>query len=129
MKRAFLAIGSWILLAVVAASCGSGGSSLDRSKRIGDLSADEQKQLCDDTAAAQGGYGRSVTCPDGSVQTTDVNQARCLSGTQVVAQSCPALTVGDALSCSESQGTDLCAFPTVAECKAVRDCMAIVLGK
>ena len=126
MKRVLLALALVILSAVGVVSCGSGSSSLDPNKRIADLTPDEQKQLCDETAAAQGGYGRTVTCPDGSIAMTDSNQASCLGGVQAAPQYCPALTVGDILNCAHSQGHDLCSSTPVPECQAYLDCAASI---
>jgi hypothetical protein len=126
MKRVLFAMAFVTLSAAGVASCGSGGSSLDPNKRIADLTPDEQKQLCDETAVAQGGYGRTVTCPDGSIATTDANQASCLGGVNGIRQYCPSLTVSDGLNCANSQGRDFCSFATAPECKAARDCLASI---
>jgi hypothetical protein len=124
MKRISLTIALGLVSAFAAVACGSGGSnSLDPNKHIADLTADEQKQLCDETAKAQGGYGRKMTCPDGHTERTDLDQTRCVRGVQLVAQHCPSLTVGDGLSCAQRQGNDLCLFTTIPECKAQLDCV------
>jgi hypothetical protein len=125
MKRAFWKVTLGLLSAVVIASCGSGGgSSLDPKKRMGGLTSDEQKKLCDETAELQGGYGQKKTCPDGTQGTTDVDQATCLGGLVWAIRYCPELTVGDALDCARSQAGDLCSSATDPKCQPVRDCMA-----
>jgi hypothetical protein len=113
-----------LILAVTFAGCSDGSSSIDPKKKLAELTAAEQKSVCDEIASLQGGYGRSVTCSDGHQETTNSNQAECLSGFGVLAQACPDLTVGDAVDCSKAQGEDLCKFPTLAECAPVRDCLA-----
>lgn len=127
MRNALFTIVLTTLSAVGVVSCGSSASSLDPNTRVADLNTDQQKQLCDEIASAQGGYGRSATCPDGSTQRTDPNQAECMSAFPVLKQFCPDLTVGDNLNCVDSTGHDLCDLTTAA-CKAVRDCLATVKG-
>ncbi len=114
------------LLLLAIASCGSNESQLDSSKHLGDLTPAEQDQLCDTTNNLQGGYGRSVTCSDGSTQTTDKDRATCVTGVPAAASLCPNLTVGDGVGCSTAIGTDLCRFTTEAKCKALRDCLSQV---
>jgi hypothetical protein len=127
MKRISLTIALGLVSAFAAVACGSGtSSSLDPNKHIADLTADEQKHLCDETAKVQGGYGRKMTCPDGHTETTDLDQAWCLDGLGMIAQYCPALTVTDGLDCFERQGLDLCLYPSVSECQALRDCMTSI---
>jgi nickel-dependent lactate racemase len=116
--------GFCLILAATFAGCGDGSSSIDPNKKLADLTAEEQKSVCDEIASLQGGYGRSVTCTDGHQETTNANQAECVSGFTIVAQACSTLTVGDVVECSKAQGQDLCKFPTVAECAPVRDCLA-----
>lgn len=128
MRNALFTVVLATLSAVGVVSCGSGASSLDPNTRIADLNPDQQKQICDEIADAQGGYGRRVTCPDGSIQKTDANQAECLGAVPTLKQFCPDLTVGDNLSCVDSTGHDLCAFPTAPTCKTLRDCIATATG-
>lgn len=128
MKNAILTVAITALAATSAPSCGGGSSSLDSSARVADLNSDQQKKLCDEIASAQGGYGRSATCPDGSLQTTDANQAACLGAFSTLKQFCPNLTVGDSLNCADGTGRDLCTFTTAPACKAVRDCIASATG-
>lgn len=127
MKRVFLILTFGLVSALAAISCGSGGSStLDPNKRIADLTPDEQAQLCDEIANAQGGYGQTVTCSDGHVEATDPNQVSCVGALEPWVDSCYALTVGEVLNCAQSQADSPCSFATDPECKAVRDCMASI---
>lgn len=105
------------------ASCGGDDAGLDSSKPIGQLTSAEQARFCDTTNGAQGGYGRSTTCPDGSTATTDPDRATCVAAIPVVAQKCPALVVGDAVGCASAVASHLCNFATEARCQALRDCM------
>jgi hypothetical protein len=125
MKRVFLILTFGLVSAFAAVSCGGGGgSSLDPNKRVADLTSDEQKQLCDEIANVQGGYGRTMTCPDGHIEKTDVDQASCLGGAPTLIRYCPELTVADNLDCAHSQAEDFCSFASLPECQAVRDCVA-----
>ena len=63
-------------------SCGGSGGSdfgpssgLPRTATIGSLSPSEARTLCTWTNGKQGGYGHTVTCPDGSQQGTDPDEA------------------------------------------------------
>jgi len=95
---------------------------LDRTKALTALSSAEVGLLCDQMAADQGGYGRTVTC-GASVQTTDTNRASCVAGFPQVVQLCTTLKVGDVLGCVEATGSDLCKYTLVTECKAIVSCL------
>lgn len=121
-----------ILIAAMggALSCGSGSSSgpgnssgVPRASTVGSLSASQAATLCDWTNAKQGGYGRTVTCPDGSTRTTDTNQAECVAGASVAQTACPTLTVGDTEDCANAIGTNLCEVVTASACAAVATCL------
>lgn len=113
-----------MLFSLAMLACGSNdGAPLDPAKHLGELTSAEQEQLCDATNDPQGGYGRQVTCSDGSTQVTDKNRDSCLASLDMVAAGCPDLRVGDAVDCSEAIGTELCRFATEPRCKTVRDCM------
>ena len=116
--------GASVLLALVASlSCGSGSSSVDRGKAIDSLTPAEKIQVCDDLNGAQGGYGRTVTCSDGSTQHTDADQASCMAAWPTSGQPCASLSVGAVLDCAHGIGADLCAFATAAACQPERDCI------
>jgi len=119
-----LTTGFCLILAATFAACSDGSSSIDPRKKLAELTAEEQKNVCDEVASVQGGYGRSVACSDGHEETTNANQAECVSGFTIFAQACSTLTVGDVVECSKAQGPDLCKFPTLAECAPVRNCLA-----
>ena len=121
-----------ILVAVGGAlsiSCGSssGGSSdssgVPRASTVGSLSSTDAATLCDWLAAEQGGYGRMVTCSDGSTRKTDPNQAICVAGSSAAQTACPTLTVGEAEDCANAIGSDLCAISTASACAAVSACL------
>src|SRR3982751_5413685 len=103
-------------------SCGRGSSSVDRGKTLGSLTTAEKMQVCDDLNGAQGGYGRTVTCSDGSTQHTDADQASCTAASPMSGQPCASLSVGALLDCAHGIGADLCALATAAACQPERDC-------
>jgi len=49
------------------------------SKLISDLSAEEKGQLCDWSAALQGGYGTVTVCSDGSSVMNSANRESCVA--------------------------------------------------
>jgi hypothetical protein len=114
----------FLFLSMTLAACGSssGGTTLDRSKNVGSLTPAEQAQLCDDVIGTQGGYGRSVSCPDGSTQTTDADRASCMQSTPTAGQPCSTLTVGTLLDCATAVGSNLCAFTTASACQPLHSC-------
>lgn len=104
-------------------SCGSsGGTSLDRGKAVSSLTQSEKSELCDQVNGAQGGYGRSADCPDGSSQTTDPSQAACVASVPASGTPCGGLTVGQLLDCANAVGTNICSFETATQCRPLRDC-------
>lgn len=76
-----------VLLLVSAVGCGSGSGSggpagasgVDSAKPLSALSAEEKGKLCDWNASQAGGYGKTMTCSDGSDATNDENQAACIA--------------------------------------------------
>lgn len=78
---------------VVACGGGSGGSNVSSSKKLTELSADEQMDLCEELS-----FSRDVTC-DGS--TITIRSKDCATITPPPA-SCTA-TVGDARACTSAQ--------------------------
>ena len=73
MKRllvGILLVAAGGLLSNACGSSGSGGvgnsSGVPRSSTVGSLDGSQEATLCDWENAKQGGYGRSVTCSDGS---------------------------------------------------------------
>jgi hypothetical protein len=109
-------------------SCGSSGgpgdsSGVPRSATVGSLSSTDATTLCDWVNAKQGGYGRTVTCSDGSTRTTDTDQAICVAGSHAAQTACPTLTVGETEDCANAIGSDLCAISTASACAAVSACL------
>lgn len=103
---------------------GTGASSgLLRTATVKSLTSAQAATLCDWQNGKQGGYGRSVTCADGSTQTTDPDKATCVSAASLVGSLCPTLTVGDIEDCANASQTDLCSFDTQAGCANVRACI------
>lgn len=107
-----------------ASSCGGGPSSgLNRSARLGTLTEAEQKKLCDWSNGEQGGYGRSVSCKDGSTQGTDTSSMGCVEGQVAAGVLCPTLTVAHFEDCTTAVADDLCLFPTAKACAEIRACI------
>jgi hypothetical protein len=129
MNDVSLRIAALILVGTLVACGGSdgngGGSSsgLPRATTIASLNQTQAGTLCDWTNSKQGGYGRSVTCTDGSEETTDADKAYCVAAVPLVGQYCPTLTVGDLEDCANATGSDLCAFSTAPGCAAARTCL------
>jgi hypothetical protein len=103
-------------------SDGGTSSGLPRGATLGNLTAAQAGQICDWGDNKEGGYGQTVTCPDGSTVSNDVDRATCASMLTAVGSSCPALTVGDIEDCLNAIGTDLCALETNPECDRFRSC-------
>jgi hypothetical protein len=118
------AAGGALSISCGSSSGGSGDSSgLPRSSTVGSLSSADAATLCDWLNAAQGGYGRMVTCSDGNTRKTDTNQATCVAGSNAAQTACPTLTVGEAEDCVNAIGSDLCAISTASACAAVSACL------
>jgi hypothetical protein len=73
-------------------------SGIDPSKMLNALTKDEAVAFCDWTAGRFGGYGRGVTCGDGTSISARASQAQCVSDWMSASPSCP-LTVGDFEQC------------------------------
>jgi hypothetical protein len=112
----------------ISASCGPGDSSngtgTPKSTKLGMLTTAQAGTECDYVNNKQGGYGRSVTCADGSMQTTDPDKASCVADVPVAGAGCPTLTVGDLEDCANAVGTNLCSLPTASACAAFNACLA-----
>jgi hypothetical protein len=114
---------------IASASCGSSSgpgtsSGLPRSSTLASLTTAQDATLCDWLNERQGGYGQSVSCPDGSHADTDTNQSSCVASVPTGAASCPTLTVGDVEDCANAIGTNICEMPTAAGCANVNACLA-----
>jgi hypothetical protein len=97
-------------------------SGLPRTDTVGSLTGAQAATLCDWLNARQGGYGQSVSCPDGSEADTDLSQSSCVASVPNVATGCPSLTVGNVEDCANAIGTNLCSMPTAAGCANVNAC-------
>ena len=126
---------AFILFLATCASCGpdgggstSTGSGIPRSTTFAMLSSAQAGAECDYLNGKQGGYGRSVTCSDGSTETTDDSKASCVADAPAVGAACPTFTVGDAEDCASAVGANLCSVTTQSACAAFRACLASVGG-
>jgi hypothetical protein len=73
-------------------------SGLDRGKLFVDLTRDEAGAFCDWMAGRFGGYGRGVTCADGSTLSARQSMALCVNDWATANKGCP-LSVGDFEDC------------------------------
>jgi hypothetical protein len=98
-----------LLVAVVgAAACGSDlgpplpdpgpSSGLPTSLMLNALTKDQAVAFCDWIAGRFGGYGRGVTCSDGTSLSARGNQAECVNDWMTASPNCP-LSVGDFEEC------------------------------
>jgi hypothetical protein len=116
-------------LAAVSCSDSSNGSpsgtssGVPRATKIADLSSAQAGTLCDWVNGKGGGYGRTVTCSDGTDASTDPDKATCSSSAPLLGGLCPTLTVGDLEDCSNAVGMDLCAAATNPACAAFNTCV------
>jgi hypothetical protein len=119
-----------VAVSVTMTACGSSGGSgadasgIPQSTTLSSLTPAQAGVLCDWENAKQGGYGRSVSCPDGGMQTTDTDRASCVSAAQPIGADCPTLTVGDVEDCANAIGTDLCSLATQPACAAFNACVS-----
>ena len=74
----------------------TGSSGVASSKPLDQLSTDELGKLCDWGATLFGGYGKTVTCSDGTNSNSPASHDQCVSSTPY--QSCTA-TVGQLEPC------------------------------
>ncbi len=83
------------------------GAAVSPSKRLVDLSAMEQQELCDSLAQTFGGYDRRVTCTFDGGQVSisaPANQATCAEQLSAIARFAPSCqtSVGEVVACDES---------------------------
>lgn len=97
-------------------------SGLSRNVALFDLSPGQASVLCDWTNLKQGGYGRSASCPSGSVQSTNLSNQDCVNSTSALGGRCATVTVGNIEDCVNAVQTDLCKFETAPACVAVAMC-------
>jgi hypothetical protein len=97
----------------------AGDPAVDGSKRIDSLTASEKAALCDWGASLYGGYGREVTCADGSTSSSSDSREVCVN--DPVPQ-CP-ITVAEFVPCARKVH-DLCvAALATAECAGLLACL------
>jgi hypothetical protein len=113
---------------VLLVACGGGNGSstgLPRSATFSSLTQAQAGRLCDWVNQNQGGYGRTVACPDGSQQTTDADKAGCVDFVPQLGLACPTLTVADVENCVNVIGPRLCEVTTSAACANLAACLAL----
>jgi hypothetical protein len=103
---------------------GGNGSGVPASTTVASLNATQAAAVCDWVNAQLGGYGREVTCTDGSNGGTDPDQQTCAGGLMIVGPLCPTLTVGSVEGCAAALGTNTCAQATTPACAAFNACLA-----
>jgi hypothetical protein len=104
-------------------SSGPGASGVESSKPLSALSADEKGKLCDWNAAQAGGYGKTMSCSDGTDASNDANQAECVADVP----SCSA-TVAQFEACTKAAVTvplcdQIAKILTASECQALVACL------
>jgi hypothetical protein len=121
-----------VLIGLGVAGCGGGMANNDGSSPPADiprtdtfsmLSQSQAAALCDYIANTNGGYGRSMTCPNGGVQTNDAAQSDCVATAAPIGYYCPTFTVGQAEDCAAAVGLDICNVTLDAVCDAYEACL------
>lgn len=125
--KLFFSLCLMLSMAGCGSSGGSGGqtgaSGVDSSKSLSALTADEKGKLCDWNASQAGGYGLTMTCPDGSDASNDADRAACVGAIPKCAT-----TVGQFESCTKFVVTfPLCdqgeKILTATQCSALAACL------
>jgi hypothetical protein len=101
---------------------GETNSGVDETEAIANLTDAEKTQICDWVASLYGGYGNSMTCPDGTPVIGPSTQADCLAQTTSIRSGCAA-TVAQEESCM--QAVRACAQDenaAAAACSALHAC-------
>jgi hypothetical protein len=111
-----------VFLSLVLMACG-GGSGVDDSKKLSDLSADESKDLCEELADSF--PEKTVDC-DGQMITIGYDKADCAGTIEPPPASCTA-TAGDVRDCADALSAlsdeQVCtATDLPAACAAISDC-------
>jgi len=109
-----------MVMGLLAIGCGEDGSGLEGTKKVVDLSASEQGDLCDYTSEVEGGYGASKMCGDG-ITITVKPRAECVANLEAVVAGCTA-TVADVEACAEAVGEDLCKLLSEPKCGFLVQC-------
>ena len=99
---------------------GETASGVGGTEAIANLTDEEKTQICDWVASLYGGYGRSMTCPDGTPVIGPSTQADCLAQATSIRSGCAA-TVAQEESCM--QAVRACAQDAEATaCSALHAC-------
>jgi hypothetical protein len=128
-------IGLGIDLALVGCGPGTGqpgtanGDASDRPANIPQsdtfsmVSQSQAAALCDYIAATNGGYGRSMTCPNGGTEMNYAAQSDCVADAAPIGYYCPTFTVGQAEDCAIAVGLDICNAPLDPACNPYEACL------
>jgi hypothetical protein len=99
---------------------GEPNSGVDETEAIANLTDGEKTQICDWVASLYGGYGNSMTCPDGTPVVGPSTQADCLAQATPIRSGCAA-TVAQEESCMKA--VRACAQDAAAAaCSALHAC-------
>lgn len=98
----------------------TGTSGVAGSKPLNQLTTDEVGKLCDWGASLYGGYGKTVTCSDGSTSNSPDSRDQCVSSTPY--KSCTA-TVGQLEPCLVKLHASCLAGAFSTECSPVISCL------
>ena len=126
--RAYAALAAFLMMACSESKPSGGPTSgvdagdEDNPRVLSDLSADEQTQLCDWTAAVGGGYDASVVCDGGLVVSNFPDLQSCLDA---FLGACSTATVTDWEQCRDKEVSDPCAeyLYTAPECASIVRCL------
>ena len=108
--------------ALLVGACGGddGGSGVDSTKQIKDLSADERMQECEFGVATQGGAGKTTQCGNG-VSVTVKSVSDCVAQMGVYAMHGCTATIAQLDACNAAIGADPCNFGGSA-CQPILAC-------
>jgi hypothetical protein len=99
---------------------GETDSGVGETEAIANLTDAEKSQICDWVASLYGGYGNSMTCPDGTPVVGPSTQAVCLAQATSIRSGCSA-TVAQEESCMKA--VRACAQDAeAAACSALHAC-------
>jgi hypothetical protein len=128
-KVLLILIGLGLDLALVGCGGGMGNSNgsgppanVPRSDNFSTLSPSQAAALCDYLAATNGGYGRSMSCPNGDVLSNNASQSDCVASAAPIGFYCPTFTVGQAEDCATAVALDICNAPLDAVCNPYEAC-------
>ncbi|NVB79726.1 MAG: hypothetical protein HOV81_15120 [Kofleriaceae bacterium] len=116
-----------LILIFTMAACGgddsgsSGSSGVEGSKKLTELSASEQQDVCEFMVASQENV-ESKDCGDG-ITVFATTEAKCLAGFASFDASCTA-TVDNAEACAAAVSGDLCAGLTSPACAFQLTCLS-----